>query len=137
MCSSFHRPRSAYEIRPRGSTAVASVKTRPAPPTARLPRCTKCQSLAKPSTLEYSHIGETTMRFERVTPRSFSASNRCGTPSLDRSRKDQIVLPVLSVAGCPERGRKLRPMPRAVDDDVDEALTARRLQLLHRFRKRH
>src|ERR1039458_892508 len=40
-------------MRPRGSMAAASVITRPAPPTARLPRCTRCQSLAKPSSLEY------------------------------------------------------------------------------------
>ena len=59
-----------------GVTAVASVKTRPAPPTARLPRCTKCQSLAKPSVLEYSHIGETNTRLEKVTPRIVSGSNR-------------------------------------------------------------
>ena len=50
-----------------GATAVASVKTSPAPPTARLPRWTRCQSLAKPSSQEYSHIGETTMRLESVT----------------------------------------------------------------------
>ena len=37
-----------------------------APPTARLPRWTRCQSLAKPSSQEYSHMGETTMRLERV-----------------------------------------------------------------------
>ena len=34
-------------------TAVASVNTSPAPPMARLPRWTRCQSLARPSTLEY------------------------------------------------------------------------------------
>jgi hypothetical protein len=49
-CSSFQMPMSAGEIRPRGSTAVASMQTSEAPPEARLPRCTKCQSLANPST---------------------------------------------------------------------------------------
>ena len=48
-CVSFHRPRHHGVIRPRGSTCVASVNTSPAPPVARLPRCTKCQSSATPS----------------------------------------------------------------------------------------
>jgi len=59
-------------------TAVASVITRPAPPTARLPRWTKCQSFANPSALEYSHIGETNMRLGNVTVRMVRGSNRCG-----------------------------------------------------------
>src|SRR5438067_2856603 len=131
-------PRSCGLMRPVAVTAVASVNTSAAPPTARLPRCTKCQSLAKPSTLEYSHIGETTIRFASVTPRRFSASNRCATGgSIDRRREDQIVLPLLSVPGSPERGRKLRPVPRAVHDDMDEALATGRLHMLHRLRKRH
>ena len=48
-----------------GSTAVASTMIKPAPPTARLPKCTKCQSVATPSFLltEYWHIGETHSRF--------------------------------------------------------------------------
>ena len=56
-------PKSSGVMRPSGDTAVASVITNDAPPIARLPKCTKCQSFAKPSTLEYSHIGETIMRF--------------------------------------------------------------------------
>ena len=36
-------------VRPSGLTAVASTITSPAPPTARLPRWTRCQSLGKPS----------------------------------------------------------------------------------------
>ena len=43
----------------------------PAPPTARLPRCTKCQSFAKPSSDEYSHIGETAIRLRNVISRIF------------------------------------------------------------------
>src|SRR5580658_5893409 len=54
-------PRSCGLMRPSADTAQASVKTREAPPTARLPRWTRCQSLAKPSVLEYWHMGETTM----------------------------------------------------------------------------
>src|ERR1019366_4690436 len=53
MCSVFQMPRSAAVMRPSASTAVASVITRPAPPTARQPRWTTCQSVAKPSSLEY------------------------------------------------------------------------------------
>ena len=74
MCSSFQMPRSSGEMRPSGSTAVASVKTSAAPPTAREPRWTRCQSSAKPSTLEYWHIGETTIRFFSVMPRSVSGA---------------------------------------------------------------
>ncbi len=75
MCASLQIPRSAGEIRPSGVTAVASVMTSAAPPTARLPRCTRCQSFAKPSRLEYWHIGLTTIRFFMTTPRSASGSN--------------------------------------------------------------
>src|ERR1700730_16531298 len=70
-------PRSWGLMRPSGETADASVKTSEAPPTARLPRWTRCQSFAKPSLLEYSHMGETTMRFRNVAARIWSGSNRC------------------------------------------------------------
>src|SRR5206468_9503299 len=73
-CSSFHNPRSCGLMRPSGTTAVASVSTSAAPPTANWPRCTKCQSSAKPSALEYWHIGDTPMRLRKVTPRSPSSS---------------------------------------------------------------
>jgi hypothetical protein len=57
------------EMRPSGETAVASVMTIPAPPTALLPRWTICHSFAKPSSEEYMHIGETMKRFRRVVLR--------------------------------------------------------------------
>jgi len=60
-------------------TAVASVSTTAAPPTARLPRWTRCQSFAKPSSLEYWHIGDTKMRLRQVTPRIARESSRFGT----------------------------------------------------------
>src|ERR1700730_11974997 len=69
-------PKSCGLIRPSGRTAVASVRTTPAPQTGRLPRCTKCQSLAYPSVLEYWHIGETNTRFESVMSRIASGLNR-------------------------------------------------------------
>src|SRR5262249_21830197 len=43
---------------------------------ARLPRCTRCQSLAKPSVLEYWHIGETTRRLASVSCRRGKGANR-------------------------------------------------------------
>src|SRR3954447_12477875 len=69
-------PRSPDEMRPSGTTAEASTTTSPAPPWARLPRCTRCQSVAKPSSLEYWHIGLTPMRLRKVTPRRVIGSNR-------------------------------------------------------------
>src|SRR5580700_7248640 len=77
-CSSFQIPRSWGLMRPIGTTAVASVKTSAAPPTARLPRCTRCQSVANPSVLEYWHIGETTIRLGNRTSRICRLSNSTG-----------------------------------------------------------
>src|SRR6266404_6025614 len=65
-------------MRPCGVTAVASTNTTPAPPAARLPKCTACQSLGWPSLEEYWHIGETQMRFASSTPRSLIDSKRFG-----------------------------------------------------------
>src|SRR6266850_8463655 len=71
-------PRSCGLMRPSAVTAVASVITSAAPPTAREPRWTRCQSLANPSWLEYWHIGETTMRWGSVRPREGKGSKRLG-----------------------------------------------------------
>ena len=65
-------------MRPSAVTAIASVSTSDAPPTARLPRWTTCQSFANPSADEYSHIGETTTRLRSVTSR-----RRKGEKSVD------------------------------------------------------
>src|SRR5213596_2388826 len=75
-------PRSFGLIRPAAVTADASVKTSAAPPIARLARWTKCQSVEKPSTQEYWHIGETTIRLASVRSRMESGSNRCGIASI-------------------------------------------------------
>src|SRR5215468_6639829 len=76
ICASFQRPRSAGLMRPSAVTAVASATTAAARPTARLPKCTKCQSWAKPSWQEYWHIGETRMRWASSTLRKRSGSNK-------------------------------------------------------------
>ena len=73
-------------MRPSAVTAAASVRTSPAPPTARLPRLTRCQSLANPSVDEYWHIGETAMRFLKVTPRSEYGSKRWDTLRVSAGR---------------------------------------------------
>ena len=51
--SSSHSPRSPGEIRPAGSTAVASRINRPAPENASCPRWIRCQEVAFPSSAEY------------------------------------------------------------------------------------
>ena len=75
-CASDQKPKSSGLMRPTGEMAAASVKTSPAPPTARLPRCTKCHSLASPSTQEYSHMGDTAIRLGNVTLRKVRGSNK-------------------------------------------------------------
>lgn len=67
MCLSAQMPASPGEILPSGETAVASAMTNPAPPTAREPRCTRCQSVATPSSDEYWHMGDTPIRLRSVT----------------------------------------------------------------------
>ena len=76
MWSSDQMPRSPGVMRPSGETAAASVKTRPAPPMARLPRWTSCQSSARPSVELYWHMGETAMRLGKVTLRWVSGEKR-------------------------------------------------------------
>ena len=94
MCSSFQMPASPGEMRPRASTAAASVITRPAPPTARLPRWTRCQSVANPSTEEYWHMGETAMRLRKVTSRTVSGVNRfMSVPRRSLSHANQFPIP--------------------------------------------
>src|SRR3569833_880644 len=63
-------------MRASGTTPVASRITRPKPPRAKRPRCTKCQSLAKPCWAEYWHIGATTARLRNVSSRREKKKNR-------------------------------------------------------------
>src|SRR5579862_593970 len=69
-------PASQGVMRPSAVTPLASTHTSDAPPTARLPRCTRCQLLGMPSSLEYWHMGETKMRLWKVTERRVSGENR-------------------------------------------------------------
>src|SRR6476469_3250526 len=63
-------PASAGEMRPSGSTADASVNTRPAPPRANDPSGTRCHGSGMPSVDEYWHIGETQTRLRISRSRS-------------------------------------------------------------------
>jgi len=63
-------------MRPSAVTAVASTIIKAVPPTARLPRWTRCQSLAKPSWAEYSHIGDMAIRLRKVTSRIVNGLNK-------------------------------------------------------------
>src|SRR3989338_3136417 len=47
--------------------------TSAAPPTARPPKCTKCQSCGTPSTAEYWHMWETKIRFLNLSPRKVNS----------------------------------------------------------------
>src|SRR5688572_1109081 len=69
-CAWDQIPASHGVMRPSGVTPLASTHTTAAPPTARLPRWTKCQSFGIPSTDEYWHMGETRIRLGRTSERS-------------------------------------------------------------------
>src|SRR5881227_1537678 len=66
------------EMRPSRETSVISVNTRPAPPIALAPRCTRCQSLGVPTSAQYWHIGDTTTRFASSRSRSRNGVNSGG-----------------------------------------------------------
>ena len=65
-------------MRPIAETAVASIVNMPALDSRSWPQCTMCQSVAQPSTAEYWHIGDTTMRFASVSLRSLKGEKRWG-----------------------------------------------------------
>ncbi len=77
-CSSFQMPTSPWLIRPSAVTPVASTNTAPAPPRAKRPRWTRCQSCTTPSTAAYWHIGEMTTRLRRVTSPMVMGVNSLG-----------------------------------------------------------
>src|SRR3954469_24114871 len=90
-------------MRASGETAEASCITNAAPATAKLPRCTRCQSLAKPSSLEYWHIGETTMRLRSVRLPIVSGENSSATGDPPRMMDARIAPEVF-------RQRAVRPI---------------------------
>src|SRR6185295_4631318 len=63
-------------MRPIADTAVASIVNIPALDCSNWPQWTTCQSVAQPSTAEYWHIGETTMRLASASLRSLYGVNR-------------------------------------------------------------
>src|SRR3982750_2806213 len=71
-------PAHPYVLRARSSTAVSSQNTIAAPPSANLPRCTRCQSVGPPSSDEYWHIGDTTTRLRAVRPRGGRGKKNSG-----------------------------------------------------------
>lgn len=62
-------------MRSAGSTAVASIITLPVPERTMLDRWTMCQEFAAPSAVKYWHMGDTTIRFFRLTPRTVIGEN--------------------------------------------------------------
>ncbi len=74
-CSGLYMPVQPGLIRPSRLTSVISVITSPAPPIARLPRWTRCQSFGVPSSAEYWHMGEQTTRLASTSSRSRNGVN--------------------------------------------------------------
>src|ERR1051326_9507898 len=70
-------------MRPSRVTPVASTTTMPGPDSASCPRWIRCQSVIAPSSAEYWHIGETTMRFGSVMPPSWIGVKSLGCDTLD------------------------------------------------------
>src|SRR3954453_7566358 len=88
-------PASCGEIRPSGTTAVASLITRPAPPRAKEPRCTRCQSDGRPSTEEYWHMGEPHTRLRTRVPREDRGSKRLLTYGFNPVRSRLVPEPLV------------------------------------------
>ena len=100
----------------------------PAPDNARWPRWTRCQSVAAPSSAEYWHIGETTIRLGSATPRSDKGWNRAlmglGTSSGVVLRPDAALLRIVErEAHDGRRQALLQPVQLA---DLDRRARARR-----------
>ena len=85
-CSAVYMPVQPGVIRPAGETQTISVITRPAPPSALLPRCTRWKSPGTPSRAEYMSIGETMTRFASSRPPSRNGWNIGGRGSAGPSR---------------------------------------------------
>ena len=86
-CAVFHSPGQPGVMRASAVGQVISTITIAAPPMARAPRCTRWKSPAMPSTHEYCAIGETTMRFFNVTPRSVNGVSIGGIDCFQRAAR--------------------------------------------------
>ena len=71
------RPNLPAKSGPSGVTAAASVRTSPAPPTARVPRWTKCQSFAKPVLAGILAHRRNPDAVRKTTSRKRSSLNKC------------------------------------------------------------
>src|SRR3984885_14766905 len=76
-------------IRPAGDTQTISVITRPAPPSALLPRCTRWKSPGTPSRALYMSIGETITRLASSSGPSRNGWNIGGLGSGPRPPANQ------------------------------------------------
>src|SRR5699024_12570591 len=71
-------PAHAWVLRPSGSIAVSAPNTMPAPPMAKRPKLTSCQSPGAPFSDAYWHIGDATIRLRIFRSRSISGVNSKG-----------------------------------------------------------
>ena len=78
-------------MRPSGTTAVASVSSRPAPDWDSVPQCCTCQSLARPSLLAYWHMGATTMRLASVSGPNETGVNNRAMADLQQTIADYVL----------------------------------------------
>src|SRR5258708_10863981 len=126
-------------MRPSGVTPVASTIISPAPEQANWPRCMRCQSVMRPSFAEYWHIGDTTMRFGRLTPPSW-----IGVKSLGCGNQDSLLGKDLPQRfGERHRARLIAVQAERVGDHRhvlsgeagDVAFLDHRQRLLHRLRR--
>ena len=105
-CSALYIPVQPGVIRPDGETQTISVITRPAPPSALLPRCTRWKSPGTPSRAEYMSIGETITRLASSRPPSRNGWNIGGrtcrlTPEAEANH------PSMSATNSGSRSRRL------------------------------
>ncbi len=107
-------------IRPSGDTAVASVISNPAPERAKLPRWIRCQSVARPSSAEYWHMGAMMMRFGRSSdPRRIGWNNWLMETISARCDRSGTIAPPLARAADLAHPRECQVVRRPADSDVD------------------
>src|SRR4029077_1383287 len=102
-------------MRPIADTAVASMVNMPALDSKSCPQCTMCQSVAQPSTAEYWHIGETTIRLASASLRSLKGENRVLDMAMARFQLEENGMPpcLVSTGGDESDDTHLVPLLRA------------------------